>query len=69
MLCLGNLEFGHFSLKEIGIDEGSFMPEMLRTSAEVFREVFLGLPLQQGALFLGNTVPELGLALMEVVDG
>lgn len=46
MLCLGDFELWYFPFEEIGIDEGSLMPEMFRTPTEVFGKVFLCLPLQ-----------------------
>lgn len=69
MLCLRYLQLGCFAFEKVGVDESGLVPEVLRTSAKMLREVLLSLPLQEVRLVFRNGVPELGLSLVQVVDG
>ena len=56
-------------LEVVRVDQGGLVPEVLGTLAEVFGKQRLGLLLEDVGLVGRNAVPELGLALVEVVDG
>ena len=69
LFCLRYLQLRYLAFEKVGIDESGFVPEVLRASAKMLREVFLSLPLQQVRLGFRNGVPKLVLSFVKVVDG
>jgi len=69
VLHLCDFEFRIFLFEGVGINQSRFMPQMLRTFAEVLRKVDLGFLLKNVPLIGRNAIPKFAFSLMKEVDG
>ena len=69
LFCLRQFQLRYLAFEKIGVDEGSFVSEVLSTSTKMFREVLVSLSFQQVCLGLRNGIPKFRLSFMNVVDG